>query len=102
MGADYPLLDLHYILQIVMGWDDDHLHQFRIHGKRYGIPRMGGIWFQLSNNNESISAISPVGCGTTYCIHIHIDIQSLHWHTQLHKKQCPVFLYRRLKRTEIS
>jgi hypothetical protein len=26
----------------------------------------------------SLSAISPVGCCTTYCIHIHIDIQSLH------------------------
>jgi hypothetical protein len=28
-----------------MGWSDDHLHQFRIHGKRYGIARIGGILF---------------------------------------------------------
>jgi hypothetical protein len=35
---DTTIADLHYILQIVMGWSDDHLHQFRIHGKRYGLP----------------------------------------------------------------
>jgi hypothetical protein len=34
-----------YIVQIAMEWSDDHLHQFRIHGKRYGIARMGGISF---------------------------------------------------------
>ena len=28
-----------------MGWSDYHLHQFRIHGKRYGICRIGGISF---------------------------------------------------------
>jgi hypothetical protein len=43
--GDSAITDLHYILQIAMGWSDDHLHQFRIHEKRYGIARMGGIWF---------------------------------------------------------
>jgi hypothetical protein len=42
---DTTITDLHYILQIAMEWSDDHLHQFRIHGKRYGIARMGGISF---------------------------------------------------------
>ena len=28
-----------------MGWSDDHLHRFRIHGKQYGIARMGGLSF---------------------------------------------------------
>jgi hypothetical protein len=37
--------DLHYIFQIAMGWSDEHLHQFRIHGKRYGIAKIGGISF---------------------------------------------------------
>jgi hypothetical protein len=43
--GDSTITDLHYIIQIAMGWSDDHLHQFRIHGKRYGIARIGGIWF---------------------------------------------------------
>jgi hypothetical protein len=28
--SDSSIADLHYILQIVMGWDDEHLHQFTI------------------------------------------------------------------------
>lgn len=43
--SDSTIADLHYTLQIVMGWSDFHLHQFTIHGKRYGISRIGGIWF---------------------------------------------------------
>lgn len=33
--GDRTIADLHDIVQIAMGWSDDHLHQFRIHGKRY-------------------------------------------------------------------
>ncbi len=43
--GDSTISDLHYILQITMGWSDDHLHRFRIHGKQYGIARMGGLSF---------------------------------------------------------
>jgi hypothetical protein len=50
--GDSTIADLHYIVQIAMGWSDDHLHQFRIHGKRYGIARMGGISF--SDDPESV------------------------------------------------
>ena len=50
--GDSTIADLHYIVQIAMGWFDDHLHQFRIHGKRYGITRMGGISF--SDDPESV------------------------------------------------
>jgi len=44
------IADLHYILQIAMGWSDDHLHQFRSHEKRYGIARIGGILFSDDPN----------------------------------------------------
>ena len=37
---------LHHVLQIVMGWDDTHLHRFNIHGKEYGIAQPGGIGFR--------------------------------------------------------
>jgi hypothetical protein len=43
--SDSTIADLHYTLQITMGWTDFHLHQFIIHGKRYGVSRIGGIWF---------------------------------------------------------
>ena len=33
---------LHHIIQIAMGWDDDHLHIFRFYGKEYGIYYPGG------------------------------------------------------------
>lgn len=31
--SDISLLQLHDILQVVMGWTDSHLHQFVIRGK---------------------------------------------------------------------
>jgi len=43
--SDSTITDLHYAIQIAMGWTDFHLHQFIIYGKRYGVSRAGGIWF---------------------------------------------------------
>jgi len=45
IAADTSLAALHYIIQIVQGWGDDHLHQFHIYGKDYGISYDGGISF---------------------------------------------------------
>jgi|ERR1051326_669859 hypothetical protein len=35
--SDISLLQLHDILQVVMGWTDSHLHQFVIRGKTYTV-----------------------------------------------------------------
>lgn len=43
--SDTSLGQLHTILQIAMGWEDIHLHRFRIYGKEYGIYREGGMVF---------------------------------------------------------
>ena len=43
--SDSSLGDLHDIIQISFGWTDTHLHRFRIHGRDYGISRVGGLWF---------------------------------------------------------
>ena len=71
--SNSTITDLHYIIQLVMGWTDSqatfsderfadresarklsreaspeklaHLHRFVIHGKDYGIAQIGGIWF---------------------------------------------------------
>ncbi len=39
------IAQLHDILQAAMGWEDLHLHQFRVYGKAYGIYREGGMCF---------------------------------------------------------
>jgi hypothetical protein len=38
VASDLTLRDLHHVLQIAMRWDDCHLHEFAIDGKRYGMP----------------------------------------------------------------
>ena len=45
IAADTSLAALHFIFQIVQGWGDDHLHQFHIYGKDYGISYEGVIGF---------------------------------------------------------
>ena len=45
VSADNTLADLHYVIQIAFSWTDYHLHGFRIHGKEFGIPRLGGPWY---------------------------------------------------------
>jgi hypothetical protein len=34
--SDMALADLHALVQCAMGWEDVHLHRFRIHGREYG------------------------------------------------------------------
>ncbi len=36
--SDISLAQLHSILQVVMGWEGYHLHQFFIYGEYYGVP----------------------------------------------------------------
>ncbi len=43
--SDCTIADLHYSLQIALGWTNSHLHQFSLHGREYGIYQPGGIWF---------------------------------------------------------
>ena len=43
--SDSTIADLHATLQIALGWSDDHLHRFVIHGREYGISYLGGLSF---------------------------------------------------------
>ncbi len=36
--ASFTLAQLHHVLQIAMGWDDSHLHEFHIGDEVYGTP----------------------------------------------------------------
>jgi hypothetical protein len=39
--ADYTLGELHGILQIAFGWENDHLHSFTVNSVEYGMTNMG-------------------------------------------------------------
>jgi len=43
--SDSTIAELHYILQLIMGWTDTHLHTFFIHGREYGVYHSGGLVF---------------------------------------------------------
>src|SRR3954465_1027308 len=43
--SDSTLAALHDTLQIAFAWTDSHLHRFRIHGRDYGVGRLGGPLF---------------------------------------------------------
>ena len=45
LRSDHSIADLHYTIQIAMGWSDSHLHRFHIHGKDYGVAQEGGLTF---------------------------------------------------------
>jgi hypothetical protein len=45
LADSLSIADLHRAIQLLVGWDDDHLHGFRIHGRDYGIAHVGGPSF---------------------------------------------------------
>ena len=44
--SDSSIADLHTTLQISLGWTDEHLNRFVIHGREYGVNHDGGIGFR--------------------------------------------------------
>jgi hypothetical protein len=53
--ANTSFADLHNIIQICMGWDDDYLHSFHIYGEDYGVSRVGGMHFNHDAHDVFIS-----------------------------------------------
>jgi hypothetical protein len=43
--GDATLAELHETLQVALGWTDEHLHRFRIHGREFAVPRDGADLF---------------------------------------------------------
>ena len=60
LAHELSIAYLHRVMQVLMEWDDDHLHRFRIHGGDYGIAYIGG-----PNFGEYAAAVplSPLGFG---------------------------------------
>jgi len=43
--SESSIADLHYTIQIAIGWSDSHLHRFRIYSKDFGVYHIGGPIF---------------------------------------------------------
>lgn len=69
--AELTLEQLHAALQAAMGWDDSHLHEFRIGSQRFGKPDPNGRWLgrsvTLSERTTRLSAVmGRVGAKAVY------------------------------------
>ena len=55
LRSDRTIADLHYAIQIAMGWTDAHLNRFHIHGKDYGVAHEGGLTFSDDPDGVSLA-----------------------------------------------
>lgn len=46
---DSTIANLHYMVQLAMGWSDTHLKRFSIHGKDHGVDHIGGMSFPMTH-----------------------------------------------------
>ena len=56
IAAESTISDLHDIIQLSMGWSDEHVHRFVIRGREYGVPRQGGIGFEPGSHGLALEA----------------------------------------------
>ncbi|MDR2662514.1 MAG: plasmid pRiA4b ORF-3 family protein, partial [Treponema sp.] len=58
--GDYTLGDLHVILQIAFGWDNDHMHSFTVNSTNYKMPEIVDMGFgdELSAVDEDTVCLS--------------------------------------------
>jgi len=59
---DCSLADLHEIIQVCMGWEDEHLHAFDVDGEQYGNPQHGGDPEDRDSRRIWLSDLVAEGC----------------------------------------
>ncbi|GAC1552494.1 MAG: hypothetical protein NVS2B7_28470 [Herpetosiphon sp.] len=55
VAGDTTIAHLHRIMQLTMGWQDVHLHAFRVYGKEYSSSSLGGL---LADDPDAITIAS--------------------------------------------
>lgn len=55
LRSEQTIADMHYTLQIAMGWSDLHLNRFVIHGKDFGVAHIGGMSFRNDPRTVKLS-----------------------------------------------
>ncbi|MDQ2835572.1 MAG: plasmid pRiA4b ORF-3 family protein [Acidobacteriota bacterium] len=58
LRSDQSIADLHYAIQIAMGWNDSHLNRFHIHAKEFGVAHERGVMF---NDNPAKVQLADFG-----------------------------------------
>jgi len=53
--SDSTVADLHTTLQMALGWNDEHLNRFVIHGREYGVAHIGGVGFADARRTSSLT-----------------------------------------------
>jgi len=65
--VDYTIEKLHRVLQIVMGWEDAHLHEFKAGKLSYGEPHPDYDFKMLNHKKATVQGVAPrVGSKFTY------------------------------------
>ncbi len=67
--SNASLGELHFILQTVMDWDDDHLHLFSVKGAEYADGRVEDPWGGSAPKNEDrarLARVAPLGTRLRY------------------------------------
>ena len=85
--SDSTIADLHYAIQIAIGWRDLHLNRFHIHGKDYGVYHSGGITF--ADDPEQVP-LSTFGFGTRERFLYEYDFGDVWLHEVRIERQLPV------------
>ena len=64
--ADLTLAQLHDVLQIAMGWEDRHMHEFRVGQRRFDRPEPAGPFMRMprteSERTARLSAVLGRAC----------------------------------------
>jgi hypothetical protein len=59
---DCPLDELHDIIQVSMGWDDEHLHAFEIEGEQYAYFENADPYEYRDSRKVRLSGLAEQGC----------------------------------------
>jgi hypothetical protein len=87
--SDISLYELHHILQVVMGWEDYHLHQFIIGGTYFGEPHPD-YGFDLEMVDETTVELNQVVSGAKTKFTYEYDFGDSWEHTILIEKILPL------------
>lgn len=87
--ANIHLDRLHDVLQVVMGWEDEHLHQYVINGIIYGIPNNEEDFFDLEVVDESDMLLNQVAQQTGDRLRYDYDFGDSWHHTLILEKILP-------------
>lgn len=57
--SEFTLYDLHCVIQVSMGWENHHLHDFTIKRQRYAVPDADDFGNPLDETDARLSDVAP-------------------------------------------